>query len=180
MLGSTLFIAAGFAGLAASLPAPTSNHKLDNHARNTNTVAVSECTIHKYHELLLHTSMDDFLRAKEARQPPCFDWSDDGCTNAPDDIGEFDFLPLCKRHDFGYRNGKAMDIFDREMVDDQLLADMSDMCEQVDGIGVSRLICHGIADTYYAAVRAFGRKKLAMLAQHNGTVGLAGEVEVEA
>ena len=75
------------------------------------------------------------MAAKTAGNPNCFDWNDDGCSCSPDDLGEFDFLASCKRHDFGYRNGKKLGLWPgrKERVDDNLKRDLYDVCDKFSG-----------------------------------------------
>src|SRR5262249_32059658 len=40
-----------------------------------------------------------------------FDWSTDYCSDSPDQPLGFDFRLPCARHDFGYRNYKALQLF---------------------------------------------------------------------
>jgi hypothetical protein len=40
-----------------------------------------------------------------------FDWSTDYCSQSPDKPLGFDFKLSCHRHDFGYRNFKALNVF---------------------------------------------------------------------
>ncbi len=64
------------------------------------------------------------------RQYPTLDWTTDGCS-APivgSEGRSFNFRTACDRHDFGYRNFKALGLFDtstRTLIDDQLHRDMN-------------------------------------------------------
>ncbi|CCX34254.1 Similar to hypothetical protein AATC3_15739 [Amycolatopsis sp. ATCC 39116]; acc. no. ZP_10051306 [Pyronema omphalodes CBS 100304] len=85
------------------------------------------------------------------------DWSDDGCSNSPDNPLDFDFMPSCQRHDFGYRNYKKQGRFDeanRKKLDDNFLADLKIMCELEAGFRLMN--CIKIAKTYHKMVRNFG------------------------
>lgn len=75
-------------------------------------------------EYLFRLSIEEFEANRDSRHPPTLDWSSDGCTKAPDDIGTWNFLPACHRHDFGLRNyrkqGRLNKITKRQ-IDDQFL-----------------------------------------------------------
>jgi hypothetical protein len=85
-----------------------------------------------------------------------FDWSTDYCSNSPDQPSGFDFRLPCYRHDFGYRNYKAMGAFDanKSRIDDSFYFDLKAKCATY-SIWV-RAACYSLAWTYYQAVRAFG------------------------
>ncbi|KUI67621.1 hypothetical protein VM1G_02835 [Cytospora mali] len=77
-------------------------------------------------ELLLKTTLDEFDARREKRDPAYLIWDSDGCTNAPDNPGGFNFLPACQRHDFGYRNYRAQNRLTkaaRKKIDKQLKAE---------------------------------------------------------
>jgi len=62
----------------------------------------------------------------------------------------------CARHDFGYRNYKAVGLFadNKGHVDDGFYADLRRRCD-----GYNKYVrpsCDGLAWTYYQAVRTFG------------------------
>lgn len=77
-------------------------------------------------EYLFRLSIEEFEAKRDSRYPPTLDWSSDGCTKAPDDIGTWNFLPACHRHDFGIRNyrkqGRLKKTTKRQ-IDDQFLAE---------------------------------------------------------
>lgn len=50
------------------------------------------CTPSGVDKLLFEDDIATFNAAKSAQNPSCFDWSDDGSSCSPDDLGEFDFL----------------------------------------------------------------------------------------
>jgi hypothetical protein len=85
-----------------------------------------------------------------------FDWSTDLCSSSPDQPLGFDFRMSCRRHDFGYRNYKAVSQFpqNKSRVDDAFYFDMRQVCAGYSGIRKST--CDGLAWTYYQAVRQFG------------------------
>lgn len=85
-----------------------------------------------------------------------FDWSTDYCSNSPDNPLGFDFRLSCHRHDFGYRNYKAMGLFsaNKSRLDDAFYSDMKRKCATYNSY--VRPACYSLAWTYYQAVRAFG------------------------
>ncbi|GAA4558308.1 phospholipase [Planotetraspora kaengkrachanensis] len=85
-----------------------------------------------------------------------FDWSTDLCSTSPDQPLGYDFRTPCRRHDFGYRNYKAVNQFpsNKSHVDDAFYFDMKQVCARYSG--VSKSTCDGLAWTYYQAVRQFG------------------------
>ncbi|WP_415925301.1 phospholipase A2 [Streptomyces sp. ME19-01-6] len=101
-----------------------------------------------------------------------FDWSTNGCNApAPDTIGGFDFTFACYRHDFGYRNYKALlgkESFHnslngrsvKDRVDRILLQDLNSICESrdwpVDHTAAERALCRQAATLYYQSVLAAG------------------------
>lgn len=91
-----------------------------------------------------------------------FDWSTDYCSSSPDQPLGFDFRLSCYRHDFGYRNFRAVGAFDanKSRLDDSLYFDLKSKCATYNVF--VRPACYSLAWTYYEAVRAFG--SLAMVA----------------
>jgi hypothetical protein len=85
-----------------------------------------------------------------------FDWSTDYCSNSPDQPLGFDFRLPCQRHDFGYRNYKAMGAFDanKSRIDDSLYFDLKTKCGTYNVF--VRPACNSLAWSYYQAVKAFG------------------------
>jgi Prokaryotic phospholipase A2 len=85
-----------------------------------------------------------------------FDWSTDFCSTSPDQPLGFDFRLSCHRHDFGYRNYKAMGQFpaNKSRIDDAFYFDLRAKCATY-SIWV-RSACYSLAWSYYQAVRAFG------------------------
>ncbi|WP_245966515.1 phospholipase [Sphaerisporangium album] len=85
-----------------------------------------------------------------------FDWSTDLCSSSPDQPLGYDFRMPCRRHDFGYRNYKAVGQFpgNKSHVDDAFYFDMKQVCARYSG--VSKSTCDGLAWTYYQAVKQFG------------------------
>jgi hypothetical protein len=107
---------------------------------------------------LFEAGMSDFQYYKKVTPASSqLDWSDDGCSNSPDNPLDFDFMPSCQRHDFGYRNYKKQGRFDeanRKKLDDNFLADLKIMCELEAGFRATN--CIKIAKTYHKMVRNFG------------------------
>ncbi|WP_329426322.1 phospholipase [Streptosporangium sp. NBC_01495] len=85
-----------------------------------------------------------------------FDWSTDLCSTSPDQPLGFDFRMPCRRHDFGYRNYKAVSQFpaNKPRIDDAFYFDMKQVCARYSTI--PRGTCNGLAWTYYQAVKEFG------------------------
>ncbi|WP_405577863.1 phospholipase [Streptomyces sp. NBC_01092] len=85
-----------------------------------------------------------------------FDWSTDYCSSSPDNPFGFPFATSCARHDFGYRNYKAIGAFDanKSRVDSAFYEDLKRVCASYSG--ASKTACNSTAWTYYQAVKAFG------------------------
>ncbi|MGC5009184.1 phospholipase [Streptosporangium sp. DT93] len=85
-----------------------------------------------------------------------FDWSTDLCSTSPDQPLGFDFRMPCRRHDFGYRNYKAVSRFpaNKARIDNAFYFDMKQVCAGYSG--VPKTTCDGLAWTYYQAVKEFG------------------------
>jgi hypothetical protein len=89
-----------------------------------------------------------------------FDWSTDYCSNSPDNPLGFNFTMSCARHDFGYRNYKAVGRFpaNKPRVDSAFYEDLKRKCATYNV--VVRPACEALAWTYYQAVKAFGSVRL--------------------
>lgn len=85
-----------------------------------------------------------------------FDWSTDYCSSSPDQPLGFDFRLSCQRHDWGYRNYKAMSQFpsNKSRIDDAFYQDLRRKCATYNAI--VRPACNSLAWTYYQAVKEFG------------------------
>ncbi|QKW06794.1 hypothetical protein HUT18_10715 [Streptomyces sp. NA04227] len=85
-----------------------------------------------------------------------FDWSTDYCSYSPDSPGGFPFADSCARHDFGYRNYKAMGTFEanKARLDSAFLGDMKRVCSGYDS--EQKASCDNYADLYYSAVSTWG------------------------
>jgi len=85
-----------------------------------------------------------------------FDWSTDYCSASPDQPLGFDFRLPCWRHDFGYRNYKAVGRFpgNKAHVDDAFYADMKRSCDRYNKY--IRPSCTSLAWTYYQAAHTVG------------------------
>ncbi|WP_406858977.1 phospholipase [Streptomyces sp. HUAS MG47] len=88
-----------------------------------------------------------------------FDWSTDYCSYSPDNPGGFDFSGACARHDFGYRNYKALGSFSahKSRLDNAFHADMKRVC--AGHAGEQRTSCENTAWYYYQAVSWLGSEK---------------------
>ena len=102
---------------------------------------------------LFSTSLSGFGSIKnQAPYSGQLDWSDDGCSNSPDNPLGFNFEPACNRHDFGYRNYKRQGRFTesgRLSIDNNFKSDLYNLCN-------GNWACNRLADVYYLAVRQFG------------------------
>ncbi|MFV2087786.1 phospholipase [Micromonospora sp. LOL_021] len=85
-----------------------------------------------------------------------FDWSTDYCSSSPDNPLGFDFRLSCHRHDFGYRNYKAIGQFsaNKARVDSAFYEDLKRVCARYSSF--VQPACLSLAWTYYQAVRIFG------------------------
>ena len=85
-----------------------------------------------------------------------FDWSTDLCSDSPDNPLGFDFRLSCARHDFGYRNYKAVGMFpaNKPRIDSYFYDDLKRRCAAYNVF--VRPACLALAWTYYQAVKAFG------------------------
>lgn len=105
----------------------------------------------------------EFLAERAAPgRDPRMDWSTDGCS-APvvGDAGRsFDFGAACLRHDFGYRNARALGLFDEERrrrIDERFLHDMEAHCATRPP--AQRRRCGRWARLFFSAVRRFGARR---------------------
>jgi len=93
------------------------------------------------------------------RQYPALDWTTDGCS-APivgSEGRSFNFRTACDRHDFGYRNFKALGLFDtstRTLIDEQLHRDMNTSCDSQRR--TLKVRCITWSEIFYTMVRAAG------------------------
>ncbi len=98
------------------------------------------------------------MYAGRTRSPySSFDWSTDLCSSSPNNPLGFPFSGACRRHDFGYRNTKALGLWSsttKATIDNGFLADLRAVCAGYST--VLRTTCNALAQTYYQAVRAFG------------------------
>lgn len=85
-----------------------------------------------------------------------FDWSTDKCSSSPDNPFGFPFENSCVRHDFGYRNYKAVGQFEanKERIDSAFYEDLKRVCNGYSG--AQKTACDGLAWTYYQAVSVVG------------------------
>ncbi|OAQ68965.1 hypothetical protein VFPPC_05112 [Pochonia chlamydosporia 170] len=131
--------------------------------RNEDGSCTSAGKVAETDRLLFNVDMITFTRARDAQNPPCLDWSSDGCTHVPDaKHGIFDFRASCRRHDFGYRNAKAQGRCSqhfKKRVDQNFKADMKRWCK--DNVSwfwhpLKRAKCASAAEVYYGGVRELG------------------------
>ena len=118
---------------------------------------------------------------QSAWAPYEFDWATDYCSASPDQPLGFDFRLSCARHDWGYRNYHAMDLFpaNKPRVDDAFYADLKRKCATY-----SRWVrssCYSLAWTYYRAVVNFGNLKVDKAAlDHAAVLKADGEARAAA
>ncbi|KAF1994716.1 secretory phospholipase A2 [Amniculicola lignicola CBS 123094] len=114
--------------------------------------------------LIFKTSMPDFIKAREAKNPSELNWDADGCSHSPEEPFGFNFKDACNRHDFGYRNtekqGRRNEEL-REKLDDQFLKDMTEWCKSgAKGWFGDANACEDTAKVYFEFVREFGKKEM--------------------
>lgn len=108
------------------------------------------------------TSASSYAAWNSARQNQgawaayAFTWSTDYCSSSPDNPLGFRFDLSCYRHDFGYRNSKALGLFSaaKPRLDSAFYADLKRVCATYNA--VVRPACYSLAWTYYQAVHVFG------------------------
>ncbi|GAA2944084.1 phospholipase [Streptomyces argenteolus] len=85
-----------------------------------------------------------------------FNWTTDYCSTSPDNPFGFPFQKACARHDFGYRNYKAVGLFsaNKSRIDSAFYADLKRVCAAYSGSQLEA--CNTTAWTYYKAVDIFG------------------------
>ena len=74
-----------------------------------------------------------------------FDWSTDYCSSSPDNPFGFPFQTSCARHDFGYRNYKALGTFsaNKSRLDSAFYEDLKRVCAGYSG--ASNTACNSTA-----------------------------------
>lgn len=111
---------------------------------------------------LTQPTADSAAAWRAARQDPsswtsyAFDWTTDLCSGSPDQPLGFDFRTPCMRHDFGYRNYRAVDRFpeNKEHVDSAFLYDLRQVCAAY--ADLRRSACERLARSYHRAVERLG------------------------
>ncbi|MEU4639344.1 phospholipase [Micromonospora sp. NPDC023814] len=131
-------------GVASPAAAVTPTQKLSVLASWTQTSATS------------YNAWNSARLNKAAWAEYAFDWSTDYCSSSPDNPLGFNFTLSCYRHDFGYRNYKAMGQFsaNKSRLDSAFYEDLKRVCATYNTI--VRPACYSLAWTYYQAVSAFG------------------------
>ncbi|KAJ0132647.1 hypothetical protein HZ326_24267 [Fusarium oxysporum f. sp. albedinis] len=118
---------------AGSTTAPAADESPSN-----NIARQDRCTAAEVDRLLFEVDLDTFMRARDARNPPCLDWSSNECSWSPDMPAGFNFIPSCRRHDFGYQNvrgeGKLTEAR-RLRIDDVFKMDLYNECGKYRGFG---------------------------------------------
>lgn len=154
------------AAAGAAVPAPAySSAQTDAseslaHLKNRATTCSKSAT----DNLLFKASIKTFQKARKAKNPSKCIWTSDNCSDSPDKPDGYNFIPSCQRHDFGYRNTKNQKRFTKAMkkrIDDNLKHDLYNYCSQFSGWESWKGVeCRRIADTYYVAVRNFGKRNI--------------------
>ncbi|MDO3702722.1 phospholipase [Micromonospora sp. C28SCA-DRY-2] len=131
-------------GIASPAAAVTPQQKLSVLSSWTQTSATS------------YNSWNAARLDKNAWADYAFDWSTDYCSSSPDNPLGFTFNLSCYRHDFGYRNYKAMGQFpaNKSRLDSAFYEDLKRVCARYNS--VVRPACYSLAWTYYQAVSIFG------------------------
>ncbi|MFJ8580383.1 phospholipase [Micromonospora sp. NPDC093277] len=106
-----------------------------------------------------------------------FDWSTDYCSSSPDNPLGFNFSLSCYRHDFGYRNYKAMGQFsaNKSRLDSAFYEDLKRVCATYNA--VVRPACTSLAWTYYQAVSIFGSVAAVQQADLNRAAQIKADAE---
>jgi hypothetical protein len=143
-LATALAVVLGVLGLAAPAYAVTAAQKAAVLASFTQTSVSS------------YNSWNSARQNQGAWSAYGFDWSTNYCTASPDNPLGFDFKLSCQRHDFGYRNYKAIGAFpaNKSRVDSAFYEDLKRKCATYSA--VVRPACTSLAWTYYQAVSIFG------------------------
>jgi len=147
---------------ACCAPTATSFDGDNSEAQQSETSPSSEPTIDREQltdSLLFDVSMSDFQQRHDEREhDDILNWTNDECSNSPDNAFWGDFRPACERHDFGYRNYHDQHRFTeatRHRIDDNFLADANQICEDRYNSQAEDQ-CRWFADRYHNAIRAFG------------------------
>ena len=144
LLASGAIALAAVLGVASPAAAVTTTQKLSVLSSWTQTTASST------------TAWNDARLHRDPWIAYSFNWTTDYCSSSPDNPLGFNFTLSCYRHDFGYRNYKAMGQFpaNKSRLDSAFYEDLKRVCTTYNA--VVRPACYSLAWTYYQAVRAFG------------------------
>ncbi|MFF0313396.1 phospholipase [Micromonospora sp. NPDC005252] len=109
-----------------------------------------------------------------------FDWSTDYCSSSPDNPLGFTFNLSCYRHDFGYRNYKAVGQFsaNKSRLDSAFYEDLKRVCATYNS--VVRPACYSLAWTYYQAVHIFGSVAAVQQADIDRAAHMKAQAEAKA
>jgi hypothetical protein len=144
LLGATALALLTVLGLAGPASAVTVQEKLTVLSSWTQTSATS------------YNAWNSARLNQAAWSAYAFNWSTDYCSSSPDNPLGFDFRLSCYRHDFGYRNYKAVGLFsaNKSRLDSAFYEDLKRKCATYSSW--VRPACYSLAWTYYQAVSAFG------------------------
>ncbi|MEV4119147.1 phospholipase [Micromonospora sp. NPDC049645] len=109
-----------------------------------------------------------------------FNWSTDYCSSSPDNPLGFTFNLGCYRHDFGYRNYKAVGQFpaNKSRLDSAFYEDLKRVCTTYNS--VVRPACYSLAWTYYQAVSIFGSVAAVQQADIDRAARMKAQAEAKA
>jgi len=95
----------GSAAVAAPAPASSDAAEMLDKRQSLSTKMVKTDTY------MWSTTLSNFIRYRNSKNPSWLIWTSDGCTSSPDKPFGWNFVLGCYRHDFGYRNYKNQDRF---------------------------------------------------------------------
>lgn len=151
--------------IMATLASPTSaiaSPSVSPSASPLSPIASTPSAVTAVHRAVFRMTLARFVAlADSPDRDHRLDWSTDGCS-APVVGGSgrsFDFTGPCRRHDFAYRNYKALDNGSwwtprmRHRIDRVFHRDMLGDCQRRGG--TTRRMCRAWAGTFYRAVRTY-------------------------
>lgn len=82
-------------------------------------------------QILFQYSLEQFVDARDAKQPSNLIWDLEGCTSGDNKAANSYFRFACQRHDFGLRNyhqQSRLTQYHRKTLDENFMHDMEDLC----------------------------------------------------
>ncbi|KEY67559.1 hypothetical protein S7711_10018 [Stachybotrys chartarum IBT 7711] len=116
---------------APSTVPSTAAYTAADESPSPNSARQDRCTAAEVDRLLFEVDMKEFSRARDSQSPSCFDWSSNECSWSPDMPAGFNFIPSCRRHDFGYQNAGlhgGLAEARRSRIDDLFKMDLQNEC----------------------------------------------------